>query len=289
MDNDPLKVQPNQPETEGLNVPETPIEPALETAPEIPAEPTPAPVEPVPTAAPEIPVEPVPTPEAPIAPAEPALETAPETPLAEPAFSTTLEEPKEETTATTEPVNFNVPPIEDVSAVEPANPAFVTNQKPKKKSSNILTLVAIFLALCGVGFGIYGMFFQSPKTITKTVEVPGECKEDEEVAKSSKDYIYVGEWGVKIKKPESVASYVVKGNTIEFKDGSEASVSIVRTDKSSVEEGTAEWTKDDKTAYEDEDYYFYAKYNKSGEGTEPTEAETALYNALNNPEIFSVF
>lgn len=138
-----------------------------------------------------------------------------------------------------EPVNFNVDeePISQPSAPAPSATNF-SSEKPKKKS-NVVTLLLVLIALCGVGFGVYGIMFapgmnkkcESPKDLTvkiqsedgstitletdkistssdgKTITIADTKSES-----SSKDYIYIGEWGLKIKIPETLknVSYTFK-------------------------------------------------------------------------------
>lgn len=94
----------------------------------------------------------------------------------------------------------------------------------------IATVVASIIAICGIGFGVYGMMQSSNKdgqisdlkvqiansdgTVT-TIETPKvETTTNDgtvvtitdSAAKdvNAEDYIYVGEWGLKIKKPENL-------------------------------------------------------------------------------------
>ncbi len=103
----------------------------------------------------------------------------------------------------------------------------------KQKSGNglkIATAIACAVAICGIGFGVYGMMQSSQKdsqisdlkvqikekdgTIT-AIEAPEiETVTDDSTTititdpviskENTKDYIYVGEWGVKIKIPENL-------------------------------------------------------------------------------------
>lgn len=106
-----------------------------------------------------------------------------------------------------------------------------------QKSGNglkIFAAVACVAAVCGIGFGVYGMVQGSQKNSVSDlkIQVKGdngevttvEAPEIETVANgttvtitnpttasaSSKEYIYVGEWGVKIKIPENLkgVSYI---------------------------------------------------------------------------------
>ena len=98
----------------------------------------------------------------------------------------------------------------------------------------IATVVACAVAVCGIGFGIYGMVQGSQKNIsdlkvqikeedgtvttieTPKIETSAENGTTVTIADSAvryenpKDYIYVGEWGVKIKIPDGLYIYDYK-------------------------------------------------------------------------------
>lgn len=103
----------------------------------------------------------------------------------------------------------------------------------KQKSGNglkIATAIACIVAVCGIGFGVYGMM-KSPQKDSQISDLKVQIKEDDgtittietpeiETAtnngttititdptmskENTKDYIYIGEWGVKIKIPENL-------------------------------------------------------------------------------------
>lgn len=103
----------------------------------------------------------------------------------------------------------------------------------KQKSGNglkIATAIACIVAVCGIGFGVYGMM-QSSQRDSQISDLKVQIKEDDgtittietpeiETAanngttititdptmskENTKDYIYIGEWGVKIKIPENL-------------------------------------------------------------------------------------
>ena len=87
-------------------------------------------------------------------------------------------------------------PVQPGQPVQPVAP-FVP---PKKKSHGMLfgLIFAIILAIGGVGFGVWTMM--NPKTDTPNCSNTGSDVDPGE-------YIYIGEWGLKIKVPEGL-SYV---------------------------------------------------------------------------------
>lgn len=100
--------------------------------------------------------------------------------------------------------------------------------QPKKKSnaSSILMLLMFFVTLCGVGFGVYGFFFQPPqeKIIYKTSE-----PEKSETA-SSPDYLYFGEWGLKIKKPTTLSHISFSFNSTDLDSQKSLKITAIGAD-----------------------------------------------------------
>ena len=108
----------------------------------------------------------------------------------------------------------------------------------KQKSGNglkIATAIACIMAVCGIGFGVYGMMQSTQKDSQisdfknqieslngkiSSLEIDddedggadNEAKDDPTavVNGDSKDYIYVGEWSFKIRKPENWRDLVQK-------------------------------------------------------------------------------
>ena len=108
----------------------------------------------------------------------------------------------------------------------------------KQKSGNglkIATAIACIVAVCGIGFGVYGIMQSTQKDnqisdLKNQIEslngkissleiddgedggADNEAKDDPTavVNGDSKDYIYVGEWGFKIKKTENWRDLVQK-------------------------------------------------------------------------------
>ncbi len=114
----------------------------------------------------------------------------------------------------------------------------------KQKSGNDLKIamaIVCILAVCGIGFGVYGMM-QSFQKDSQISDLKAQIKEDDgtitpietpeiETAtdkgttitttdptmsiENTKDYIYIGEWGVKIKIPENLKgiSYIYNNHS----------------------------------------------------------------------------
>ena len=108
-----------------------------------------------------------------------------------------------------------------------ATPVANNNKKNKEKTWKIIAIVTSVLAICGIGFGIYGMTQSSQKerrisdletqidglnnksssleTDSDNTSASGGMEDGSaDVADgNSKDFIIVGEFGFKIKKPEN--------------------------------------------------------------------------------------
>ncbi len=101
-------------------------------------------------------------------------------------------------------------------------------QDTDSKGLKITTIVMSIIALCGIGFGIYGMIqknssiadlkvqiknedgttttIETPKIETTTVngDTTVTITDSNVTTENPEDYIYVGEWGLKIKIPEGL-------------------------------------------------------------------------------------
>lgn len=89
------------------------------------------------------------------------------------------------------------------------------------KTFKIATIIVSVIALAGIGFGVYGMLQSTQKdtdiTSLKTQvqnlntalaaandNTPDNTTPDDTTTEDTQDYIYVGEWGIKIKIPENL-------------------------------------------------------------------------------------
>lgn len=237
----------------------------------------------------------------------PAPETNPE------MSSSSTETPTEnQTDFSSNSVNFNTTPSSDTQepiTTEPSTSFSPTPEKPKQKTkmSNVLMLIMVFITLCGVGFGVYGFFFKEPKTITKTVTV--EAEKSEEVAQSSPDYIYIGEWGIKIKKPADLKNISYSfNNGILYLTGIKSTqevatvpefaqiekMSLGALSRIAINEQTEE-ADPCTSAYQDENYKYCYSHNQDVYSTDETnknlEVESAnlIQTMLTTKENYSKF
>ncbi|MBR0372600.1 hypothetical protein IJH72_01495 [Candidatus Saccharibacteria bacterium] len=103
--------------------------------------------------------------------------------------------------------------------------------KNKQKGGNglkIATVITCVVAVCGIGFGVYSMMQSSQKdnqvsdlqnqinTLNDELSSKNNSSTDETTSSSSatnnnsKDYLYIGEWDVKIKIPDGLYIYDYK-------------------------------------------------------------------------------
>ena len=102
----------------------------------------------------------------------------------------------------------------------------VENKQKSGKGLKIVTAIACVVAVCGIGFGVYGMIrsfekdnqISSLKTQTESLDNKIMDLENKEIEKvdniiiedegisnlAAGGYIYIGEWGIKIKIPEEI-------------------------------------------------------------------------------------
>lgn len=132
--------------------------------------------------------------------------------------------PEENANISPAPMEPMEPKVE--ATVESTLPEEPVEPKEPKKKSNTLAIVLLFIfALLGIGFGVYGMFFYGasdncntdcpkcdcPSCTENETDCP-KCEECEPCSGSeaiSADYIYLPEWGVKIKRPVGGLSYTM--------------------------------------------------------------------------------
>lgn len=99
----------------------------------------------------------------------------------------------------------------------------VDNKQQSGNGLKIATVITCVVAVCGIGFGVYGMMQSMQKdsqisnlksqisTLNDKLSLMESATNDTSVVSDdSKDYIYVGEWNFKIKKPENWRDLVQK-------------------------------------------------------------------------------
>ena len=120
--------------------------------------------------------------------------------------------------------------MEQSANTEATMPPVVENKQKGGNGLKIATAIACIVAVCGIGFGVYGMI-QSLQKDSQISNLKAQIKEDDGTIttietpeietvtnngttititdptmskENTKDYLYIGEWGVKIKIPENL-------------------------------------------------------------------------------------
>ena len=118
----------------------------------------------------------------------------------------------------------------DTSA--PIIPVVENNKQNGGNGLKIATAIACIVAVCGIGFGVYGMIQSSQKDnqvsdLQKQINAlndelssknNGTTDSSPTVNDNPKDYLYIGEWGVKIKIPDGLYIYDYKVKLAETTD-----------------------------------------------------------------------
>ncbi|MBQ3473986.1 hypothetical protein IJH24_00950 [Candidatus Saccharibacteria bacterium] len=127
---------------------------------------------------------------------------------------------------------------------EPMTPV-VDNKQKNGNGLKIATAIACVVAVCGIGFGAYGMIQSTQKDsqisdlkvqikdseeATTTIKIPDEAETtiENEATLAVTDYIFIEDWGLKIKMPEELKmiSYMFQHYKYE---GQEDRTSVVIT------------------------------------------------------------
>jgi len=108
---------------------------------------------------------------------------------------------------------------QNANAGAPVEP-IVENKQKSGNGLKIATAIACIVAVCGIGFGVYGMVQSSQKDsqisglkaqiLEKTIDNDGITEtEDDSVSQREQDYLYLDEFGIKIRIPDNtqVTSY----------------------------------------------------------------------------------
>lgn len=209
-------------------------------------------------------------------------------------------------------INFNPQPTEEAP------------KKPSNKSRIAIIILAI-IALAGIGFGSFGLIQNNQKA--QEIKVLQEAKinagsaikteistEPAIKTKNPADYIYIGEWGIKIKKPQdlkvTVYTYKIMTDTESlniygFNTVQQGLPNFVDRDRGNDGLGVIfKRHKDEEIppqsptelVYSDGEYNYYAyvPLDDGYEGSYDTDKEDwkaenrdLIYNMISNPENYS--
>ena len=175
----------------------------------------------------------------------------------------------------------------------------------------IATAIACVVAVCGVGFGIYGMMQSSQKDnqiaglnseitqLKQSIEELENTIEDadinNDISENDKTSMVIDDWKLKIKIPESISvvSYTLKdsgwlsivASPVDDKQKT-ATVGLVKVDKIAVESGNAQHTNLEEAVFLDNDSAYYLMYTNASPERDLT-IDKLIIDALSDSTLYS--
>ena len=197
----------------------------------------------------------------------------------------------------------------DTSA--PIAPVVENNKQNSGNGLKIATAIACIVAVCGIGFGVYGIIQSSQKDSqisTLNSEITGLKQSVEELEntitdmntnnttpETNKSEIVINDWKLKIKIPESISmvSYTLDNDTwlsitaTPINDEQKtATVGLVKVEKAAVESGNAQQTSLDEAVFLDDDSAYYLMYTNTTPERDLT-IDKLIIDALSDSTLYS--
>lgn len=206
---------------------------------------------------------------------------------------------------------FNTTPSADnQELLTPKSPTSFSSisEKPKRKqkikTSDILILIMALVTLCSVVFGVYGFFFKKPMTATETStekkREAGGLEEAGGTTQSSPNYVYIGEWGIKFKRPQNIKlSYTFSDDSFTIQselekadpqreDSPLKSHGYARITRVASSDHNANEPNSPQKIAEFDGWTYLVTYSSAGVAEDDTIAQ-AIKQAVTNPENYSKF
>ena len=175
----------------------------------------------------------------------------------------------------------------------------------------IATAIACVVAVCGIGFGIYGMVQNSQKDnqiaelnseimqLKQSIEESENTIEDadinNDISENDKTNIVIDDWKLRIKIPESISvvSYTltdsgrlsIVASPVDDKQIT-ATVGLVKVDKIAVESGNAQQTILEEAVFLDDDSAYYLMYTNATPDRDLT-IDKLIIDALSDSTLYS--
>lgn len=190
----------------------------------------------------------------------------------------------------------------------------VTMADNKQNNGNglkIVTAIACAVAVCGIGFGVYGIVQSSQKDnqiaglnseitqLKQSIEELENTIEDTEInddtSKNDKTNMIIDDWKLKIKIPESISvvSYTLDNDgwlsivASPVNDRQKtATVGLVKVDKTAVESGNAQQTSLEEAVFLDDDFAYYLMYTNTTPERDLT-IDKLIIDALSDSTLYS--
>ena len=184
----------------------------------------------------------------------------------------------------------------------------------KQKNGNglkIAAAIACIVAICGIGFGVYGILQNSQKdnqiselnseitqlkqSIEKLENTTENASANNNTSENSKTNIIIDDWKLNIKIPESISvvSYTldndgwlsIVASPVNNKQKT-ATVGLIRVDKTAVESGNAQQTSLDDAVFLDDDFAYYLTYTNTTPERDLT-IDKLIIDALSDSTLYS--
>ncbi len=184
----------------------------------------------------------------------------------------------------------------------------------KQKSGNglkIATAIACVVAVCGVGFGVYGIMQSSQKDnqiaglnseitqLKQSIEELENTKEDADInndtSENDKTNMIIDDWGLEVKIPESISvvSYTldddgwlsIVASPVNDKQKT-ATVGLMKVDKKAVESGNAQQTSLEEAVFLDDNSAYYLMYINTTPERDLT-VDKLIIDALSDSTLYS--
>ena len=200
---------------------------------------------------------------------------------------------------------------QNVDTGVPITPAVDNSKQNGGNGLKIATAIASIVAVCGIGFGVYGIMQSSQKDSqisTLNSEITGLKQSVEELEntitdmntnnttpETNKSEIVINDWKLKIKIPESISmvSYTLDNDTwlsitaTPINDEQKtATVGLVKVEKAAVESGNAQQTSLDEAVFLDDDSAYYLMYTNTTPERDLT-IDKLIIDALSDSTLYS--
>ena len=190
-------------------------------------------------------------------------------------------------------------------------PTINKDQSSTGKGWKIATAIASIVAVCGTGFGVYGMMQSSQKDnqiaglnseitqLKQSIEELENTIEDadinNDISENDKTSMIIDDWKLKIKIPESIIvvsrtldndSWLsIVASPVDDKQKT-ATVGLVKVDKKAVESGNAQQTSLEEAVFLDDDSAYYLMYTNASPERDLT-IDKLIIDALSDSTLYS--
>ena len=187
----------------------------------------------------------------------------------------------------------------------------VENKQKGENGLKIATAIACIVAICGIGFGVYGILQNSQKdnqiselnseitqlkqSIEKLENTIENASANNNTSENSKTNIIIDDWKLNVKIPESISvvSYTldndgwlsIVASPVNNKQKT-ATVGLIKVDKTAVESGNAQQTSLDDAVFLDDDFAYYLMYTNTTPERDLT-IDKLIIDALSDSTLYS--